>query len=216
MICNHPADNPVAVCHDCSQKLPENPSSCSCCAAPLPSPGRLCPQCQTNPPAFASSFIPFRYEKPLDQLIWKFKFRNNLVSGKLLADLFLQQLEQNAIELPEVIIPVPLHNSRLRQRGYNQASWLATQVGKRTGIPVDKQTLVKTTKTPAQHELGLRQRMHNLENAFQLTQTLRYRHVAIMDDVVTTGTTAGEISKLLLQNSQMTIQVWALARALGK
>ncbi|NNJ91919.1 MAG: ComF family protein [Gammaproteobacteria bacterium] len=173
---------------------------------------QLCGQCQKTSPTFNSAFIPFRYEHPVDQWIWKFKFRNDLVSGKLLADLFLQKIFDSNIVMPEILVPVPLHSSRVRQRGFNQSLWLARHIGKQLGIPVDSRSVRRRLKTPPQHELNIKKRTTILRKAFTLNREFEHQHAAIVDDVLTSGSTMNEISKLLCNNGCATIDCWAIAR----
>jgi ComF family protein len=173
---------------------------------------QLCGQCQKTPPTFNSAFIPFRYEHPVDQWIWKFKFRNDLVSGKLLADLFLKKLLESRTAMPEILVPVPLHSSRVRQRGFNQSLWLARHIGKQLGIPVDSRSVRRRLKTPPQHELNIKKRTTILRNAFTLKGDIAHQHIAVVDDVLTSGSTMNEISKQLRHNGCTRIDCWAIAR----
>lgn len=213
MYCSQPADTPGAICSKCYPQLPANRFCCRQCALPLESKtSLLCGHCQKTPPLFQSAFIPFRYEPPIDQWIWKFKFRNDLVSGKLLADLFLTKLLESNTAMPEILVPVPLHASRLRQRGFNQSLWLARYIGAQLGISVDSRSVRRNLKTPPQHELNMQKRTTMLRRAFRLKGNVEYRHAAIVDDVLTTGSTVNEISKLLHNNGCQTIDCWAIAR----
>lgn len=211
--CNASTDTEIAICSDCASKLPENTQSCTQCAQPLKSSETLiCPDCQQKPPVFQTAFIPFQYRQPIDQLIWKFKFRNDLVSGKLLADLFVKRLLESEKVFPEILIPVPLHPSRMRNRGYNQALWLAKQIQKSTGIPVNSQLVTRTLKTPPQHELDMHKRRTVLQHAFRVNHELHHQHIAIVDDVLTTGSTINEIARRIDSSGRIKIEAWALAR----
>ena len=213
MKCGRPSDTPRAICSECYPQLPANRFCCRQCALPLESEiSQLCGHCQKTPPVFHSAFIPFRYEPPIDQWIWKFKFRNDLVSGKLLADLFLTKLLESNTAMPEILVPVPLHASRLRQRGFNQSLWLARYIGTQLGITLDSRSVRRNLKTPPQHELNMQKRTTMLRKAFTLNGDFAYQHAAIIDDVLTTGSTVNEISKLLGNNGCATIDCWAIAR----
>jgi ComF family protein len=215
--CGRLSKTPSAICSQCLAKLPANGMCCRQCALPLESVQQLvCGHCQKTPPGFDSAFIPFIYSDPVDQWIWKFKFRNDLVSGKLLADLFLHQLRHSPTAMPEVLVPVPLHSSRLRQRGFNQSTWLARHVGRQLGIPVDYRTVERRLKTPPQHELDMKKRTSILRNAFMLNGNIGHHHVAIVDDVLTTGSTVNEITKLLRYSGCSRIDAWAIARTPAK
>jgi ComF family protein len=124
------------------------------------------------------------------------------------------EIKAEEIEMPDLIIPAPLHIKRLRERGFNQASLLAKHLGKILKIPVDHHSLVKRKATANQAELTLKTRRTNLNGAFQVTRPLTANHVAILDDVVTTGSTAREIAKTLKRNGVDYIQVWGVAHTL--
>ena len=215
--CNQLSATATAICKSCYSRLPANRVCCRQCALPLASTNQqLCGHCQQTSPTFNSAFIPFRYEHPVDEWIWKFKFRNDLVSGKLLADLFLQKLAESNAVMPEILVPVPLHASRLRQRGFNQSHWLARHIGKQLGIPVNSRSVQRSLKTPPQHELNMKKRTTILRKAFALNGDFKHLHAAIVDDVLTTGSTVNEISKLLRSNGTKRIDCWAIARTAFK
>ncbi|MGD2118806.1 MAG: phosphoribosyltransferase family protein [Chromatiales bacterium] len=159
--------------------------------------------------------MPFRYQSPFDYLVSDFKFRHNLAGGDLLAQLFCQQ-RQLPTPLPDRLIPVPLHRRRLRQRGFNQAQLLATAIGRQIGIAVDHQLVQRIRHTPAQHELSGKQRRRNLRGAFELTADCKGLSLAIVDDVVTTGSTVNELARVLKQAGANSVQAWAIARTPAK
>jgi len=115
---------------------------------------------------------------------------------------------------PECIIPVPLHAQRLRERGFNQALELARATAKQLLVPVEWQSCRRIRATPAQSQLLAAQRAANLKNAFQIIKPFRHKHVAIIDDVVTTGHTVTELSKALQRAGVERIDVWCVARTI--
>jgi ComF family protein len=143
----------------------------------------------------------------------KFQGRLNLIRllGQLLADALVAEARSPDWAWPDVIIPVPLHAQRLRQRGYNQALELARLVGRRIGVPVDVTRCRRTRPTQAQSELEERQRLVNIRGAFAVTAPLP-QHVAILDDVVTTGATVAELARTLRRSGCGRVDVWTLAR----
>jgi ComF family protein len=143
----------------------------------------------------------------------KFRARMNLIRllGNLLADALLSADGAVPAEQPQAILPVPLHPARLRQRGYNQALELARVVGRRLSIPVDASSCQRTRATRAQSELEERQRLQNIRGAFATTGRLP-RHLAILDDVVTTGATVSELARALHRGGCERVDVWTLAR----
>jgi ComF family protein len=177
----------------------------------------LCPQCQKQPPQFHQSFIPFQYRAEIVNLIRNFKFSGNLTSGRVIAELFCRKLDAADIAFPEALVPVPLHPSRIRKRGFNQALWLADKISRYTGIPVNHNLVSRTVKSRAQHQLNKSARLRNLEKAFKIESSSVNdqnfpAHIAIVDDVVTTGATANTIASLFNHKSDIRIQLWAIAR----
>ena len=204
------------LCDGCRQDLPRNQHCCPRCALPLPGdvgPGVLCGDCLAREPPFERSLVPFLYGYPLDHLIQAFKFDGCSGHGRVLAALLADAIERAGWpDLPEVLIPVPLHPRRLRQRGFNQALELARPLGRRLGIPVDAACCRRLRQTPAQAGLDRKHRQRNLAGAFAVAGSLGYRHLALVDDVVTTGATTAELARTLRRAGATRIEVWALAR----
>jgi len=114
----------------------------------------------------------------------------------------------------EALIPVPLHPSRLKQRGFNQSAEIANLLSKQLDIPLDRHSLKRIKATEFQYGLSLHKRQKNLLKAFQFRPEKPYRSVAIIDDIITSGSTMSEICKLLKRQGIEHIEVWSLARAL--
>ncbi|GHA06082.1 hypothetical protein GCM10008090_14650 [Arenicella chitinivorans] len=150
----------------------------------------------------------------MDELIRKLKYQGNPYIARDIAAMLATELREANIDLPEMLIPVPLHRQRLFQRGYNQSALLAKQLGKQFGIAVDYRSLTKHKSTANQAELSLKARQSNLKNAFKIARPIIASHVAIIDDVITTGSTAREIAKILKRNGVDYIQVWGVAHTL--
>ena len=144
--------------------------------------------------------------------ISRLKFNRALHYAPLLASIFNRQLSQRSTNTPDCIIPVPLHPSRQRDRGFNQSLEIARLVSKMTGIPVEKSLCKRIRSTPFQSGLNAVTRNRNVKNAFQVVKKSHYRHVAIFDDVVTTGSTVNELARVLKKAGVEIIEVWAIAR----
>jgi ComF family protein len=129
-----------------------------------------------------------------------------------MAELLLAYIEQEMDEPPQLLIPVPLHPGRLRERGYNQALELARPLSRRLAIPLDYLSCRRTRPTQAQSELPMKERRKNVRGAFQVKGEIPARHVALIDDVVTTGSTVTELTRLLKRHGVRRVQVWTLAR----
>lgn len=220
LLCLALSQRPLDLCRECEADLVLNDCACSVCADPLPAASAsvvLCGACLRHAPAFDWSYVPYRYAYPLDHLITALKFRNSLAGGRVLGELFTHRLLAARREpLPELLVPVPLAAARHRERGYNQAMELALPVRRLTRITVRADLVVRQRETAEQSALGRKERRRNLRRAFALTAPLPARHVAILDDVMTTGSTANELAKVLRRAGAKRIEVWAIARAASR
>lgn len=203
------------LCAGCHADLPWNHCRCARCALPLEHAADRCGICLKREPPFASAWAPFRYAHPLDLLEARFKFQRNLAAGRLLSGLMIEALaERPPAALPQQLICVPLHPQRLRERGYNQALELAKPLARALRIPLDADALIRLRHTSAQTGLDAKARRRNLHAAFAVADPARLpAHVAVIDDVMTTGTTLRECARVLRQAGVARVDVWALARA---
>lgn len=216
LLCGARGDQQRDLCPACSQNLPGNQHACPRCAASLPDTvpvGVLCGECQSQPPPFDYCYAPFCYQQPITQLIAEFKFHGHLTNGRLLGNLLADSLSMlNNIERPQLLIPVPLHRQRLRERGFNQALELAWILRKRLRIAVAPNACKRILLTPPQAGLSARERRTNLKGAFRVEQKLKVEHLVLIDDVMTTGSTVAEIARQLKQQGVQQIGVWVIAR----
>ena len=213
LLCGDPGHDRLDLCRPCAESLPYIEAACPRCALPLAAETpQLCGACQNTPPAFDAAHALFHYEEPARYLIRSLKFGARYPSGRLLGTLLAERLRDRA-ERPQALIPVPLHPGRYRERGFNQALEIARTVSRRLGIPLDLDACRRIRATPAQAQLSARERRKNLRRAFVARPNLAYRHVAILDDVVTTGTTVNELAKTLRRAGVERIEIWACARA---
>jgi ComF family protein len=168
-------------------------------------------------PAFTRVIAPWRYDFPVDALITRFKHRADWPTGRLLGGLLAEHLHHRfdeGLSRPDALLPVPLAKKRLRERGYNQAAMLAGWIAKSLQLPVNEQQLQRIKETPTQQGLDARARKRNLNGAFALKEPAWFegRHLALVDDVVTTGSTAERIARLLLKAGARRVDVYCLAR----
>jgi ComF family protein len=205
------------LCAACASDLPANEVACSRCAMPLTADAGaswVCGACLRRRPAFHAAFAPFRYDYPLDWLIHGLKYRREAACGRVLGALLARRLlAQPARTFPEMIIPTPLSTRRYRDRGFNQAVELARPISAAIGVPWRADLVIRQRDTREQTGLGRKERRRNVRGAFALCRPAPARHVAILDDVVTTGSTAHELARLLRRGGVSTIEVWAVARA---
>ncbi len=217
LLCHRPAHTATDLCGNCFNDLPWNRHACRTCSEPLPHPqDSLCPRCQLDLPAVDHCFAPLIYRFPLDQLILTMKQqpRPELVSSfsRWLAPELARQPR------PDLLLPVPQHPLRQRQRGFNQAGLLAHQLGRKLDIPVHHTLLSKPRATQEQKTLSREQRQMNLARAFKLDRVAlirlqpRPRHIVLVDDVVTTGATTSALAALLKKSGVKRVDVWALAK----
>lgn len=204
-----------AFCSRCLQTL-ANSAYCGHCGANLLENATACGECLKNEPKWHKMVRVASYQKPLSHWIHLFKFERQYWLDQGLARLLLLAVQtarrEHHLRLPEVLMPVPLFPLRHWQRGYNQAELVARPLAQWLNIPLDTTSLQRIKHTPPQRELSASKRRHNLRNAFRYQPCQDYQRVAIIDDVVTTGSTLNEISLLLLKQGVKEIQVWTLGR----
>ena len=174
--------------------------------------GELCGHCLSDPPVFTHSTALFGYAFPLDKLILAMKFGKQLA----LADAFAEKLAQRIYtnNLPDCIIPMPLHPTRLRERGFNQSLLLAKKVARQLNLPCLPRACSRVRDTPAQSSLKWKERDKNLRNAFSCIIDLTGKRVALVDDVMTTGASLDALALAVKNSGAADIQTWVVARTL--
>ncbi|MEE8118035.1 MAG: ComF family protein, partial [Gammaproteobacteria bacterium] len=201
-------------CADCYADLPWNNPACVRCALPLATQySTTCPACARRLPAFDRSIAAVRYEFPVDVLVRRFKYNGMLHLAPSLSKLLLDAVLLANLEKPEALLPVPLHTARLKERGFNQSIEIARILSRAMDIPLLTTAIRRQRDTPFQTGLVASQRRKNLRNAFVATTTHLPESVAIVDDVMTTGTTAQAIASLLRNHGVKHMTVWAISRA---
>ena len=200
------------LCHPCRNSLPQLPlNHCRICLLPLMTTG-ICGSCLANPPAYTQSIAALHYTFPVDALIHSLKYQANLAIAPVLANLLIAKI--NAEKLPDVIVPMPLHPERLRERGFNQALEISRLIAKKYNITLLLDACVRTRNTPSQATLSWKARQKNIRKAFNCDLDLSGKQVAILDDVMTTGATLNELAKVIRQRGAKTVTGWVVARAL--
>lgn len=211
LLCGDPGTTGMDLCVPCAREMPRNRHACERCALPLPVGTALCGQCQRRAPPWDAAWAPFRYGWPLDRLETRFKFGADLAAGRVLAELW--RGEAPPAQRPDLIVPVPLHRARLRQRGYNQSLELARPLAAAVGAPLRHDVLERIRGTSAQTELDRAARRSNVRGAFRARGATLPAHVVLLDDVMTTGATLAECARVLKRAGAKRVDVWALARA---
>lgn len=209
-LCADPGAGDLPLCEPCAATLPWQGRACARCAQPLPG-GSLCPRCLRRPPPQRYAFAALRYAPPVDRLVGSLKFGRRLAHARLLGALAAAALETAPLPPLTALVPVPLHRSRLRRRGFDQALELAREIGRRRGVPV-WDGVRRVRATPAQSELSAAARRRNLRGAFALRAAPPAGTLAVVDDVMTTGATVEALARALLAGGAEAVVVLVAAR----
>ena len=222
IVCGQVADGDHSICNDCAGELPKLGDCCRRCGIELN--GRLvmdscCTSCHVSPPSFDFCRAVFPYVSPIDKLVTDFKFSARFDIGYSLSRVLAGAFNAYYIGMakPALLLPVPLHKSRLSSRGFNQASEICNVLSKYCGVSASHSPLSKIRNTQPQTSMGsAAARKVNLRKAFAVNQMGSLEgvtHIALIDDVVTTMATVDTISRMLQEQQDCRIDVWCLARA---
>lgn len=200
------------LCAGCDRDLPRLPSErCPRCA--LPSAGsRTCGRCLAHPAAYDATDAAVAFAFPADVLVHALKYRGELALAPLLAGLLSPVLRADAAL--SVVVPVPLAPARLRERGFNQAMEIARPLAARAGRPLAPHLIERVADTPALAALPLDARARSVRGAFRCTARLDGATVAVVDDVMTSGATLGEVAATLKRAGAARVVNWVVARTL--
>lgn len=199
------------ICADCADDLAPAPApACPQCGEATTH-GERCGACLTRPPHFAATVAPFRYEFPVDRVVQALKYGHQLTVAPWIAACLAERLDAGEYDL---IVPLPLHPARLRERGFNQSQEIARHLGRRLGLPVDAASLIRRRPTPPQAGLTQKERHANVRGAFECWTDLAGRRALLVDDVMTTGATADECARVLRLHGATSVTVAVAARAL--
>jgi ComF family protein len=210
VMCAQPSEVPADLCAACDRALPWIVAACVRCA--LPCDAACCTDCRRLPPPYDRAVAPLRYVEPTIGMIHRLKFAGSRVDARVLGGLLARRVRAETGCRPNVIVPVPLGRARLLRRGHNQAALLARWVGDALDIAVDYRSCTRIRETPPQTGSSRAARLRNLAGAFAADGSLAGRHIAIVDDVLTTGSTVAEIARTLRAAGADTIDVWCAAR----
>ncbi|WP_210453367.1 DNA utilization protein GntX [Pantoea ananatis] len=205
------------LCSICLRQLPRLPSLCPCCGLPAASDALPCGRCLLRPPPWQALICVSHYQPPLSTWVNQLKFSGitalRVMLARLLLLSWLNAYRRGQTVRPDLLMCVPLHARRCWRRGYNQTALLATPLARWLECEFSL-ALSRQRARAVQHQLSARQRRRNLRGAFCLETDVNGRHIALIDDVVTTGSTVREISRLLQGRGAASVQVWCLCRTL--
>lgn len=211
LACEDPGLDGMDLCHACEAVLPVMDAACRRCALPLPAGESVCGPCLGSRAPVDEVHAAYRYDAPLDRLLPRLKFAGDLAAGRLVAQLMATRLRD--APRPQALIPVPLHRARLRQRGFDQALELARPLGRALGLPVLEGALMRHKPTQEQSRLSAIARRRNLKGAFETRSRLPLpEHVALVDDVMTTGATLHAAAIALRRAGVRRVDAWVAAR----
>jgi len=226
MICGahpHQHDN---LCTSCFIDIPWSKNACSLCAEYIETIGlagdHICGNCLQDPPPYTKTVCAFDYLVPINGLVNQFKHQRNLAAGRLLTSCLSQTISDNIAQgqiiIPQLVIPVPLHRRRLRERGFNQAQFIATGLSKSLNLRINTKLCHRSAYQTSQQGQTRLQRLEKMAEIFQIRSTevdQKVNNIAIVDDVMTTGATVQALSTKLINawGGPLDIQVWCVARA---
>ncbi len=218
MLCGLSAGYDIDLCPACEQILPRLELHCDICANPLNTPG-ICGRCISKRPAFNTVQTPLLYQYPVDLLLQRFKFGGQLAAGRVLSQLLARhiqhQVDSGKGTLPDLLIPVPLHWKKRFARGFNQSEIIARELSRQFNIKYCRQAVKRVINTPAQYHLSRKERQRIPDRAFaagRASKILNGAHIALVDDVLTTGSTAQALSCRLIKEGAKSVEIWLLAR----
>ncbi len=199
-----------AWCGPCDAALPYLPHAhCPACALPTPD-GALCGRCLGKHPQFDRTVAAFAYRFPLDRVVQALKFNEQLHLAAPLAD----RLAERIVCRPDCVVPMPLHPARLQERGHNQSLEIARRIASALDIPLLAHACIRLRDTPPQSGLKWKQRGKNMRRAFHCVENLQGRHVAMVDDVMTSGASLNELALALRRAGAPEVSAWVVARTL--
>lgn len=217
-LCQIPTSGDQLLCDDCVDDLPQNQHACKSCALSLPAhtSEAYCASCLRDHYPITQSIIPFRYEFPINNLIKHLKYKEKIYFSGYFSDAILNEVSNHYHSLPDIVLSVPLHPLRFRQRGYNQGKLIAKPLSEALKIPFSENVCRRIINTQSQTGLDKKARIKNLRNAFVCDQKRlpkNTRHVVLVDDVVTSGITTMQLARALKAKGIERVDVWACARA---
>lgn len=233
-LCEESINSNDHFCIPCHADLPDIQSHCRQCSLPLSignhglgdapltvKPQLICGECIQNSPSFSQTICAFRYEFPIQQIIHKIKFNQERYWVSALSKALYRQINSIAMQdhafiYPELLIPIPLHKTKYKLRGFNQANLIACRLAKLSKLPLADDVLIKVQPTDTQTQLNKSARLKNLKGSMTVPakklKQISGKHIALIDDVMTTKATAEVASQALLLAGARRVDIWCIAR----
>ncbi|GAB2182610.1 ComF family protein [Denitratisoma sp. agr-D3] len=224
LLCRAPSGDGL-LCEPCRAALPPLPApACPVCALPVPGAqggtpsenlGGPCGACLAHPPAYDRTVALWRYDFPVDALIQSLKYGHQLAVGHFLGEALADRARRAPPQpRPDLVLPMPLSPGHLRQRGFNQALEIARPLARALDVALVPDACQRLRETQPQAGLAWKERQSNIRGAFACPQDLSGRHVLVVDDVMTSGATLGELARTLKKHGAASVANWVCARAL--
>ncbi|MBP9713432.1 MAG: ComF family protein [Sterolibacterium sp.] len=211
-LCAAPAGSAL-LCAACTSELPVLPApNCPICALPTPA-GSVCGACLKSPPYFDATTARYRYGFPVDRLVQALKYQHTLAVARCCAQAMLQS-PPAAIPKADLLMALPLSSQRLAERGFNQAVEIARPLAQQLHLPLHTSGYARTIHTPPQARLPWKERHKNIRGAFECSLNLAGKHILVIDDVMTTGSSLNEFARTLKKHGAARVSNWVYARAL--
>lgn len=225
VLCRRRSERKIGLCLECEHAFALNSDACPRCAEPLPvapsgraesAEDHVCGACLSSPPPWERTVAPFAYTPPLSRILSSLKSGNGLLEARILGALLVPFVRARYAgdPLPAALVPVPMTRKRRWRRGFNQAELLAAVVARALGLPHVRNCLVRAKNAPPQRSLARSARLRNVRGAFKVKRALPDLHVALVDDVTTTGATARAAATALLRGGAARVDVWTAAKTL--
>lgn len=207
-LCDAPTNSEFSLCAACIQDCPLAPRP-SCPQCGLSTQGDVCGKCLKQQPYFDATHALFTYNYPVDALLQHYKYNNALYLSQTFAQLLSAKMQDTEID---IIIAMPLHPNRIKERGFNQSLELAKIIAKQHDIALDSISCNRIKNTPPQASLPLKNRLKNMQGAFACNSTFSGKHIALIDDVMTTGSSLNELAKTIKKAGARKVSCYVLAR----
>jgi len=212
LVCQQAADNKIDLCSRCLAEMPVLENTCAVCGIALTVSASTCGRCLKKTPYYDKIITLYPYQALAKFLIHALKFNNQHCCARIMGTLMARHFNKPEHQ-PDAILSVPLHPKRQSQRGFNQAELISHYVHKKLNVPLVETYLRRVINTHDQASLSAAKRRQNIRHAFRYTGKTAPYFVAVIDDVVTTGSTANEVARTLKKAGVKRVEIWAFARA---